>query len=94
MTTNKYISLTNRAETLCNEYVECVQTIEEYTSGMLSGHIDPEEVVRVITAARQRRNNLYAQLALLESIAIDILSYREFARYVRYVNVMLSPMTA
>ena len=89
MTTKKYDTLSERAGKLCVGYVECMQKIEEYTIELMNG----SDSVILLSTARQRRNNILEQLAQLENIAIDTLSNSEYARYFRYVSVMLSPLT-
>ena len=90
MTTNKYNTLSGRASILCVGYVECVRKIEEYTIDLMNGHSDSAILLSV---ARQRRDDCLEQLVQLETLAIDTLSNSEYARYFRYVSVMLSPLT-
>ena len=90
MTTKKYDTLSERAGKLCVGYVECMRKIEEYTIDLMNGRLDS---VILLSTARQRRDGILEQLAQLENIAIDTLSNSEYARYFRYVSVMLSPLT-
>ena len=92
MTTQKYNTLSERAGILCAGYVECMRKIEEYTIDLMNGHKSSDTII-LLSTIRQRRDGILEQLAQLENIAIDMLSNSEYARYFRYVSVMLSPLT-
>jgi len=99
MTTDKYLILADHAETLCNEYVECVRVIEEYTTDMIMSQANTDCEAYISNARRlhnayQRRDTVLEKLALLKSVAGYFLSTTEFVRYMHYVNVMISPLNA
>ena len=93
MTTKKYDTLSERAGKLCIEYVECARVIEEVTTLMMMHVRVNDDYVSRICSVRRRKSDILYQLAQLETLALETLSNREYARYFRYVSVMLSPLT-